>query len=68
LNYATEMKDESRSILYYNLGKIDLLLKDKDKAIIHFHRAYDLNPSLVKRRLGVEESIKQFFIDNAIIK
>jgi len=68
LNYAPRMMDKSRSVLYYNLGKIDLLLKDKDKAIIHFRHAYDLAPSLVKSRLDVEEGIKQFFIDNTLMK
>jgi hypothetical protein len=68
LDHAPRMMDSSRCVLYYNLGKIDLLLKDKEKAIINFRRAYDLAPSLVKSRLDVDESIKQYFISNALMK
>jgi tetratricopeptide (TPR) repeat protein len=68
LDRAPRMLKGSRSVLYYNVGKIDLLLKDREKANIHFRRAYELAPSLIKGRLEVEESIKQYFFDNALMK
>jgi len=62
------MMSKSESVLYYNWGKIDLLLKDKEKANLHFRKAYDLAPPIIKSRLEIEEDINKYFIDNAIIK
>jgi tetratricopeptide (TPR) repeat protein len=68
LSHAPRMMDSSRSVLYYNLGKMDLLRNDNQKAIIHFRSAYALAPSLIDRRLEVEEGIKRYYLDNALTK
>jgi hypothetical protein len=66
LEAAPGMAWQSRASMYYSLGKIDLLLADKDRAVRDFRQAMDHSKSTVNTRIKVDPNIREFLAANNI--
>lgn len=60
------MMSQSRANLYYSLGKIDLLLADKNSAVQDFRQAIDHSKSTVKAKTKVDSEVREFLIANGL--
>lgn len=60
------MLNESRANLYYSLGKIDILLGDKNTAIKDFQEALSHKKSTVEMKAKLDSAVHQFMEANAI--
>lgn len=63
---APKMMKQSRASLYYSLGKIDLLLSDKNDAIRDFRQAVDDSKATVDARIKVDSMVREFLTANAL--
>jgi hypothetical protein len=60
------MMSQSRASLYYSLGKIDLLLDDRNGAIQDFRHAIDSSKSTVNARSKVDLKVRDFLVANGL--
>jgi len=60
LTLTTNMTSISKANLYYSLGKIDLLLEDKENAIKNFKEAILNNKSIVQSKLNLDLTTREF--------
>jgi hypothetical protein len=66
LDAAPRMLSESRANLFYSLGKIDILLGDKDAAIREFGEAVREKKSIVDEKSRVDPAVHEFLAANPI--
>lgn len=57
----------SQANLYYCLGKIDLLLGDKDQAVRDFKEAQAKSKTLVEGKIKIDSDIRDFFSKNGML-
>ena len=63
---APKMMKQSRASLYYSLGKIDLLLSDRNAAIRDFRQAVDDSKVTVDARIKVDPMVREFLAANGL--
>lgn len=66
LDAPTGMLAVSRANLYYSMGKIDLLLGDKDRAVRDFRQAINHDKSTITEKSNQEPLVHEFLVSNAL--
>ena len=66
IDSSTGMEKRSRANLFYSLGKIDLLLGDRDKAVRDFREAISYGRSVVADKSSQESAVHDFLTSNAL--
>jgi tetratricopeptide (TPR) repeat protein len=66
LESPASMVTMSRANLYYSMGKIDLLLGDKDKAVRDFREAINQNKSMIAEKSKQDPIVHEFLVSNAV--
>jgi hypothetical protein len=60
------MADVSRANLYYSMGKIDLLLGDKEMAVRDFRQAINQHRSRIAEKSNQDPGVREFLLSNAL--
>jgi hypothetical protein len=63
---AAGMESTSRANLSYSMGKIDLLLGNKERAVRDFREAVNRDKSLTTEKSQRDDLVRQFLISNAL--
>jgi hypothetical protein len=66
LDAPSGMAAVSRANLYYSLGKIDLFLGDRDKAVRDFREAINQGKAMVEEKSGQDSTVHDFLVSNAL--
>lgn len=66
-NYA-DMARSSKGVINYNIGKINLLLNDKQQAKVFFINSIIESKNTVEDIIKYDKEVEKFMLENGILK